>query len=76
MMSEWQITINGRALTTGQAMTVRVALESFALSLRDGLGDDEHGKAMTAAYIARVEEIRGIAAHRTVGFPLDSPEKP
>ena len=56
-MTEPTITINGVTLSQGQAMTVRVALSAFAMDLRDGLGDDEHGKAMTAAYRARLSEI-------------------
>ena len=41
-------------------MTVRVAIESFAQSLvNDGLGEDEHGKKMTGAYLDRIREIRG-----------------
>jgi len=58
---EPSIEVNGVALTTAQAMTVRVAIESFASDLQGGgLGDDEHGKAMTAAYRARIDEIREI----------------
>lgn len=58
-MDEPAITISGQLLSVGEAMTVRVALESFAMNLvSDGLGDDEHGKAMTAAYLARIEDIR------------------
>lgn len=56
-MSEPAIIINGVRLTTGQAMTVRVALGSFAMSLNDGLGDDEHGRQMTAAYRERLREL-------------------
>lgn len=58
-MDEPTITINGTTLTTGQAMTLRVALGSFLMSLsgENPLGDDEHGKAMTAAYQARGREI-------------------
>jgi hypothetical protein len=57
------ITINGLALTTGQAMTVRCAIESFAASLvADGLGDDETDKEMCAGYLARIAEIRGMIA--------------
>lgn len=52
--------INGVPLTVGQAMTLRVALETFAMSLRDGCGEDEHGRAMTASYYARVAELRQI----------------
>ena len=57
-MTEPQITINGHALTPAQSMTVRCAIENFASSLEKGLGDDDDGKAMTAAYQARIEEIR------------------
>ena len=57
-MTEPRITIDGIVLTTGQAMTVRVALASFTLDVKVGrLGSDEHGVAVTAAYKARLEEI-------------------
>jgi hypothetical protein len=52
----WQeprITINGVELSIGQAMTMRVALSAFDCDC----GDDEHGKAMTAGYKARTNEI-------------------
>lgn len=61
-MSEARITINGVELTVGQAMTIRCALNSFGASLvEDGLGGDEHGNAMTEAYLANIREIRGIS---------------
>lgn len=50
------ITINGTTLTIAQAMTVRVALGSFILSLRSGLGTDEHGKRMTEAYMEALRD--------------------
>lgn len=59
-MDEPSITINGVPLTVGQAMTVRCAIESFATTLEDGLGDDEEGRAMTAAYQARINELRAM----------------
>ena len=37
------IMINGKMLTSGESMTIRVAIESFALTLKDGLGDDKLG---------------------------------
>lgn len=53
-----EITINGKPLTKAQSMTVHVAIQSFSIDLqRTGLGDDEHGKAMTAAYLERISEI-------------------
>ena len=52
------ITINGTALTPAQAMTLRVALGSFYMSLDiDGLGEDEHGKLMAKAYKAHSAAI-------------------
>lgn len=60
-MKESNIVINGMSLSTGQAMTVRIALEAFWIDLiSDGLGEDEHGKTMTQAYINRIREIREI----------------
>lgn len=59
-MKEPEIIINGKVLTIGQAMTVRVALGSFAISLNEGLGEDEHGRRMTAAYRERLRELFAI----------------
>ena len=54
-------TLNGTPLNIGQAMTLRVALESFASSLvSEGLGDDEIGRGMVKGYLARIEELREI----------------
>lgn len=55
------IRVEGELLTDAQAMTLRVAMESFASSLyTDGLGEDEHGKVMAVAYLNRIDEIRKI----------------
>jgi hypothetical protein len=59
--AEPAIAINGVRLTDPQAMTVRVALESFAITLAtEGLGADEHGRLMVAAYEAQIREIRAM----------------
>jgi hypothetical protein len=56
--TEAKITVNGHALSYGQSMTVRVALASFARDLEEeGLGDDEHGIAMTRLYQRKINEI-------------------
>lgn len=68
-MTESRITINGVPLGEGQAMTVRVAIESLASSLDDGLGDDEHGRAMVAAYRARIAELRELMFGAAPGAP-------
>lgn len=60
MTDEPQITINGHQCSVGEAMTIRVAVESFAMSLGDpdALGKDEHGRNMTAGYLAQIDDIR------------------
>ena len=58
------ITINGHLLTTAQAMTVRVAVEAWAIDLRVGLGDDEHGRKMTDTYHGCIRAIRGMIQAR------------
>lgn len=56
--TEATITIEGVPLTVGQSMTIRVALNHFLSSLEEeGLGDDDHGKAMVKNYTARGREI-------------------
>lgn len=53
------ISINGEVCSGGQAMAIRVALEHFDSNLKsDGLGNDEHGLAMSKEYQTRIDEIR------------------
>lgn len=60
-MKEAAIVISGVELTKAQSMTVRCALEAFASDLDSrGLGNDERGKAMTAGYLASIDEIRAL----------------
>ena len=55
---EADITINGTPLTSGQSMTVRVAVVSYYSDLNsDGLGEDEQGIEMCEAYKQRLIEI-------------------
>ncbi len=57
-MPEPRITINGITVTDAMAMTLRCAVASFAMSLREeGLGEDEHGKRMTKLYLKRIREL-------------------
>lgn len=58
---EPDIIINGVPLSMGQAMTVRVSLQSMAMDLQEnGLGDDEHGKRMVKLYLANIRAINVI----------------
>ena len=54
------IVINGNKLTNGQAMTIRVAIEQFAIDLKEenALGDDETGKQIAQGYKNCINEIR------------------
>lgn len=57
------IIINGVKLTPGEAMTVRVALETWAMELQNDpgcLGVDEHGRRMVAGYLSAIRDIRRI----------------
>lgn len=56
------IIINGVTLTHGQAMTVHVALQSYAMEIQkeNALGDDEHGKFMQQAYLSKIKEINSL----------------
>lgn len=53
------ITINGRILTSSQAMTVRVAISSLhaEMGTPGALGDDMEGKQRAAAYRQRLTEV-------------------
>ena len=67
MANEPKISINGKPLTNAQAMAVRVAISSFESDLNsNGLGSDEHGEAMTAGYLDRIEELH------TLMIPVES----
>ena len=58
MTNEPKIIINGHELSEAEAMTVRVAIGSFSMDLREnGLGEDETGKVMTRGYLAAIREI-------------------
>jgi hypothetical protein len=67
MEKKWEeasITINGVALSVGQSMTVRVAIESFAMDLQMDLQrtapDDEGYGPIGRLYQQRIDEIRDL----------------
>lgn len=64
---EPKITVNNIVLNDAHSMTIRAAINSFALDLRhDGLGDDAHGKRMTELYLERIKEINAIIFKESV----------
>lgn len=56
---EPEISIYGQPVTYAQAMAIRVAVTDFYGQTGDPdmLGDDELGRAMTAAYRDRLKEV-------------------
>lgn len=56
---EAKVLINGKKLTPGQSMALRVALTMWLqhTSQPNALGDDERGQLLQAAYLARGREV-------------------
>jgi hypothetical protein len=54
------IAVNGHTLNQAQAMTVRVALESFAALLSEpyALGTDGHARELTELYKMRLAQVQ------------------
>jgi len=58
-MSEPVISINGSEVTPAMAMTIRVALESFAIDLTgDEWASDESASAIASGYGSQICKIR------------------
>jgi hypothetical protein len=57
--TEADVSINGVALSVGQSLTLRVALNSFLCdtSRPNSLGKDHIGQSLRTNYLARGEEI-------------------
>lgn len=71
-MREADIQIGAETLNEGESMTLRVAMEAFVGFLSsEGLGSDEHGKAMTEAYLKNAHEIRRLI-QIAIGRPTHS----
>jgi hypothetical protein len=59
-MKEPTIIINGTELPESASMTVRVAIENFAMDLKNGLGEDEIGKQICQNYKDNINLIRSV----------------
>lgn len=65
---EARIAINGRPLTGGQSMAVRVAVVHYLADMLadpDALGEDAHGRRMTRLYADRLKEVAEIIGAKT-----------
>ena len=65
MQEEANITINGSKLTDAESMTVRVAIDTLANVLAEGLGEEE-GEAvqLTKRYIESLSRIQSLLESR------------
>lgn len=64
MQDEAEITINGVKLTDAEAMTVRVAIDTLANVLAEGLGLENDGIALTDRYMTSLSRIQALLENR------------
>jgi hypothetical protein len=64
MQIEAEITINGAKLTDAESMTVRVAIDTLANVLAEGLGFENDGIALTDRYMESLSRIQTLLESR------------
>ena len=64
MQEEAEITINGTKLTDAESMTVRVAIDTLANVLAEGLGVESDGMALTDQYMTSLSRIQNLLESR------------
>lgn len=64
MQDEAEITINGIKLTDAESMTVRVAIDTLANVLAEGLGLESDGVALTDRYMTSLSRIQNLLESR------------
>jgi predicted RecB family endonuclease len=64
MQDEAEITINGAKLTDAESMTVRVAIDTLANVLAEGLGLESDGVALTDRYMVSLSRIQDLLESR------------
>lgn len=69
---EADVTVNGEHLSPPQVMTLRVALNSFAMEMepKGALGNDDRGESIRKGYLARAREILPIISRPAT--PIES----
>jgi hypothetical protein len=64
MQEEAEITINGAKLSDAESMTVRVAIDTLANVLAEGLGFENDGIALTDRYMTSLSRIQTLLDDR------------
>ena len=65
MQDEADITINGTKLSDTESMTVRVAIDTLANVLAEGLGLEHDGTALTDLYMTSLSRIQTLLESKT-----------
>jgi len=63
LQDEAEITISGEKLTDAESMTVRVAIDTLANVLAEGL-EEQDGRALTEVYLASLTRIQSLLESR------------
>lgn len=63
MQDEAEITISGTKLTQAESMTVRVAIDTLANVLAEGL-EEKEGRALTDLYVDSLKRIQTLLERR------------
>ncbi len=64
MREEAEITINGAKLTDSESMTVRVAIDTLANVLAEGMGFKDAGIALTDRYMTSISRVQKLLGNR------------
>jgi hypothetical protein len=64
MQDEAEITINGTKLSESESMTVRVAIDTLANVLAEGLGAEGEGIPVTERYMSALSRIQTLLDNR------------
>jgi hypothetical protein len=64
MQDEAEITINGAKLSDAESMTIRVAIDTLANVLAEGLGLESDGIALTDRYMTSLSRIQTLLDSR------------
>jgi hypothetical protein len=66
MQDEAEISINGVRLTDAESMTVRVAIDTLANVLAEGLGPEQQGLPPADRYVNSLRHIQSLLESRAI----------
>jgi hypothetical protein len=66
MQDEAEISINGVKLSDAESMTVRVAIDTLANVLAEGLGLEKEGLPLADRYLSSLSHIQSLLENRAI----------